>query len=793
MNIYKFEEIRSQLLELIKKQVLVPVLGAGFTRGEITYDNIKVPDGAKFKTIMIKELIKHKDLEVLKSQLEAYNFNQVSDYFFNEEFVSIENRKKLLRENFLSIKLPYIKKQFLNRVAWPYIYTFNIDNAIEGNSSYIPVVPYKQLEVNARDAGCVYKIHGDVVHEITYKETSSLIFSESQYIASLMKNASMLNFLRSDLFDNNLIFIGCRLESEIDLMYALSNTVDEYNEGAMRILVTRNIPENVLEEHHYKKYGINTIIQIDDYNEFYREMNKLITDVEISSTNNKNEDIYKINLVTTLQSSKDENLKYLLQNENQKISKNTLIKPDFTIERTILHNIFQSIEKNPITVVKGRRFSGKSYLILNIADKYKQKNIYYFPSTMKIDKKTLESLLEQENILILFDSNVLDQELAFFINSSFQEIKDQNNSVLVLCNNMEIDIANTFINLNYNFEFYYELSNRFNQLEITEINQKLSLLGIVEFKGKSTLLDNIYTSKKIYSDKSDTLNIDDISKKEAQILIILSVFDKVYTPVCVALGMDTREWNAFVEKFTPLLELVETNATEREQHSRYKIVVNSKVWLIQLLKAYHWKITQPEILSNIQTIIKTFKNHGQHKLIQQRVMMLDSLNTIMGKEEGSYKLMRYIYENLQDQLSDSPDYWLQRAKVIYKLEKYKEDSVVDAIDYAKKAFHDGNRNRTVNNAEFMVALLYGKLCDMQKFQNIDNIVEAITWFENAIKTHEHNKEYVNSMLESKNFKGGTFTKFCNYLETGNKPSTLLEMRNEITRILNYKTTYKKSN
>lgn len=786
MDIYTFDEIRSQLLELIKNQVLVPVLGAGFTRNEQTKTAMYVPDGSTFKEIMISKLIEHNSLANLQTELKKYNFNQVSTYFFDDDFVSVEDRKLLLREYFLDVKLPYVKKNFLDRSAWPYIYTFNIDDAIENNSSYRPVLPYKQLDPKARDAGCVYKIHGDVFHEITYNESSSLIFSEPQYIASLMKNQSMLNFLRSDLFDNNLMFIGCSLESEIDLMYALSSNADEYNTGAMRILVTRTIPKNVLEEHNYKKYGINTIIQVDDYNLFYNQINQLIKEASANDDDTNTLDIYKVGDIRVLNATKDDNLEYLLQNTNSYVQNNKIIKPDFVIERTITDNILKSINVNPITVLRGRRFSGKSYLALNIAEKNRQKNFYYFPSIMKIDKKTLESLLLLENSLIFFDSNVLDQELAFLINKSYLQLKNNNTSVVIICNNTEIDIANTFLHLNYDYEFYYEVNNRLNKSELDNINQNLSKLGIVEFKSRSTLLDNIYNMREIYSDKAVSSLTENINFKEAQILIILSVFDKVYTPVCIALGMNRSDWNAFVQKFTPLIELIETTSAEREQHSRFKIVVNSKVWLNQLLKAYHWNINQSQILYNIQTIIETFKTHGQYQLIQQRVMMLDSLNSIMGKEGGSYKLMRYIYEELQEQLSDSPDYWLQRAKVIYKLEKYNQNSVEDAIDYAKKAYHDGQRTRTVNNAEFMVALLYGKLCIMQKFNDNNNILSAIEWFSQAIKTHEYNKDYVNSMLENRQARRGTFITFCNYLDKGAKPAKLLNMKKEITLILTYK-------
>lgn len=788
MDIFKFEDVKGQLLELMRKQSLVPVLGAGFTRNEKTKDNDFVPDAERFKSIMIEHLIKNEKLSELEEELKKLDFNKVSNYFFDNEFFPLQDRKAILRKYFLNVILPYNKKNFLNKDIWPYIYTFNIDDAIEANSLFRPVMPYKKLDMTARDAGCVYKIHGDVFHEITYEESSNLIFSEPQYIASLIKNQSMLNFLKSDLFDNNLMFIGCSLDNEIDLMYALSSNADEYNIGAKRILVTRILPKNALEEFNYKKHGINTIIHVDNYNDFYNSLISLMEEVEKEIEDNSN--LYKISTVNKLNLDKDKNLEFLLQNKEFYVNTDKdeqLVHPYFTIERTIINRILESVNTNPITVIKGRRFSGKSYLSLNIAEKNKVKTFYYFPSTMKIDRNTLITLLQYKNSLIFFDSNVLDQELALLLKKSFEKLENNNTSVIVVCNNMEIDIANTFLSIDrYEYNFYYELYNKFDNDETQKINHKLSQMGIVAFKERITLLDNIYSLRVVYPNKLLDIAVDNITYEEAQLLIILSVFDKIYTPVCVALGIDRTGWTAFVNKFSPIVELVYTSFAEREQHSQYKIVVNSKIWLNKLLKNYHWQINQTEILNNIETIIKTFKGHGQYQLIQQRVMMLDSLNDIMGKEGGSYKLMNYIYTELQDLLADSPDYWLQRAKVIYKLEKYDIKKVEDAIDHAKKAYYDGNRLKTIHNAEFMVALLYAKLCIMQKFHNTDNILEAINWFHKAIETHETNREYVNSMLETRNTKLGTFKKFTDYLDTGKKPKEILTLQNEVYTILKYK-------
>lgn len=785
MEIVEFALIKDILAEMLKGKKLVPVIGAGFTRNETTAKGKKVPDGNELTKLIINEIIKNPEYTDLASELHKKNFNQVSTYFFNDSVVQESQRREFLKEYFLDIQLPTVKKNILDISVWPYIYTLNIDNAIERNSEFRKILPYKSIHENTRDAGCVYKVHGDVEHEVFYQEDTNLIFSEPQYVRSLLKNESMLTFLKTDLRDNNLIFIGCSLENEIDLMFAFLGEDTKYNEGAKRILVTRRTPSNKLQELDYEKYGINVILKIDDYADFYKSFNDLIKNINFEQNILTKLAAYEITEISELKYDKDANLTYLLQNTNKIKQENCLIKPAYLIERNIANDILKSANTNPITIVKGRRFSGKSSLVSNIFEKNKSKKLYYFPSSIKIDESIINELNELSNALIIFDSNTLDQELALSIKRNCTLFQSNKNSIIILCNNMEIDIANTFLMLSYD-NFYFDISNRLNSIETNLINSKLSPLGIIKFKENKTILDNVYYMRKTYPDKAiQLLDNYDIKDIEAQLLIILSIFDKVYIPVCVALGMNTQEWYAFIEKFSPIVDLEETNYIEREQHSRFKITVNSKIWLNKILKDYHWSVSERKILDNIKRIVQVFINHGQYQLIQRRVMLFDSLNEIMGKEGGSFKLMRFIYEGLHKDLGDLPDYWLQRAKVIYKLEKYDTRSVKDAIDFARKAQDDGERQRTISNAEFYEALLYGKLCSMEKYTNYENIIEAIKCFYKAIKNHEYNKDYVNSMLENSKSKKGVFSSFCGYLSNGEKTSQLLHYKFEINEILKY--------
>ena len=53
---------------------------------------------------------------------------------------------------------------------------------------------------------------------LTYEDAKSEVFTQKQYVDSLKSNESLLNKLHHDSRYQNLIFIGCSLDDEIDLL-----------------------------------------------------------------------------------------------------------------------------------------------------------------------------------------------------------------------------------------------------------------------------------------------------------------------------------------------------------------------------------------------------------------------------------------------------------------------------------------------------------------------------------------------------------------------------------------------
>lgn len=119
--------------------------------------------------------------------------------------------------------LPVQHSRLIN-CRWRYLYTLNYDDAIESASDNLEVlIPYfgqnrKWLEKKR----CLYKIHGDAAKFLHTGESKYFIMSRGQYLAAMEDeaNQAMHHNLETDFSSNSLIFFGCSLLDELDILLA---------------------------------------------------------------------------------------------------------------------------------------------------------------------------------------------------------------------------------------------------------------------------------------------------------------------------------------------------------------------------------------------------------------------------------------------------------------------------------------------------------------------------------------------------------------------------------------------
>lgn len=198
-------EIVDLLSNCFSNNNLIPIIGSGFTVGCQTKARKRVPSGTQLSDKMIEMIVEEKKLTVdKKEKLKLKKFSEISDFFFNDEWVDKERRNKYLIESFDGVELDSQKKGFIRDIKWPYIYTLNADDAIENCSEYKVALPYDvHLSFESKNHPTLYKIHGDIQYEMRH-EVSRLIFKRSDYLTSLESNRRMLELLQLDFKEKNM-------------------------------------------------------------------------------------------------------------------------------------------------------------------------------------------------------------------------------------------------------------------------------------------------------------------------------------------------------------------------------------------------------------------------------------------------------------------------------------------------------------------------------------------------------------------------------------------------------------
>ena len=125
MKVVNFTQIKDELINNMRRKMLIPVIGSGFTRGCDAYKG-KVPSGKDYSEYMIRKLVAH--LSPTQAEIDSLkkdSFSNISDIYHRA--VPISAQKEYLKFNFTKVKLEDVKRKFLGPF-WPYIYTLNIDD-----------------------------------------------------------------------------------------------------------------------------------------------------------------------------------------------------------------------------------------------------------------------------------------------------------------------------------------------------------------------------------------------------------------------------------------------------------------------------------------------------------------------------------------------------------------------------------------------------------------------------------------------------------------------------------------
>lgn len=665
-----YSEVKLEIQQQLKRAALIPVLGSGFTRG-CTSRRGTVPSGDDYKNYMINQIMKERGYD--DSKRDNYEKKQFSDIAtIYHAIIPKEEQRNYLRNNFTNVELSSDKRKFLD-INWPYIYTLNTDDAIEKNSRYTTVVYSNRNlwdEIFANEK-CTIKLHGHIDDILTYEDSNCEIFDLPQYVQSLNDNRILLDKLKHDYEFLNLIYIGCSLSNEIDLLSIASKSTISGNR--YYCTVTPPDEDNLLM---LSTYGITHCVIFNSYDEIYTELT--ISAEEAEKIEKSDLDKYKTFDFKELQDGFDMNKAYLFHGKTLIDKERRVLLPSFFTSREITDKLAKNIKNKGTQILVGSGCSGKTYVTIDLARRVVDKDVFVFQSRERINDDAFSALLSKENCLIITDSKALsEQQIEDIIRSDLERVKRQNSFVIVE-NKSNRDLISLLSLLRMtgaikkNELIPYQLKNRLTAEKSKELNEKLVKSSFGIFSEGKTISDNIIdiSTRLIQKSKFDRIVPKMETVKEVACLVVLATKEKIYSEEVVILNLE-EEFISQKKKAFPLIEDEGTWDFEisRGNNSPMKYVVNAEFWLYnQLSKFAKVSSGQKKIIEAYQYIVQKIIEHygkpdlkrGEKNARYKEYILFDNINQIF-VSQGNV-LIRGIYEALSDLLSTDPNYLHQRAK-----------------------------------------------------------------------------------------------------------------------------------
>lgn len=723
MKTVKLQDIKDKLIVEFRRRNLIPIIGSGFTRDEKSKKG-HVPDVKKCCDDMINLIIKN-DSGYKKEFFPKDDLSKVSRTFFKR--VSKDDKRKYWRDFYTEVRLSKIKKDFLN-IDWMYIYTLNVDDAIEKNSKYTEVINIKHdvSDDIFDEKDCVIKLHGDANYCVKYSE-DELIFDVAQYVNSITTNKCLLAKLKNDYMSNNLLYIGCSLSSELDILSSVNN-IESIDKD--RYFVTNENIDNVAIDN-LESYGINCIIKVDKYQDFYKEIYSIWSE----SKKIIEEDLRFFNYQKSMVKATFEDNKPYLFDGKEIIENNNVVMPYFYIKRSNIRKTLGKIFRKQITFIHGSICSGKSYFITELALNLSNEKVYFFKSKETLNESAFMKIMRTKNAIIFMDNKCLLPDQLEKLLRNYDLLK--RNSiffVIAMDNNKEYKDKMFYLqNLGIEFDCNNEyLKTRLDEKETKQISKKLIECHIAPFKDSYSIIDNIVALSEEYhlDNKYDNFIPNMSTPKELAAMIILLHKNKVYS-YDVAIFDLFSEFQEAVKMSENLICLENTRKFEvsKKNNSEFKYVLYADFWLRRCMnriavdqnydliaEAYGYIVEK--IVGRLGGPDLTYKSNDNSKKMRlyKEYILFDNIDDIFKyKENTDINLILCIYKKLNKYLSSEENFLHQFAKCYIRccIEARKNDDKILYLDEATRCINVAihmfsERFETSNNEKVLISLDHAK-------------------------------------------------------------------------------------
>lgn len=778
MQIVDFNDVRTTIIENIRKKMLIPILGSGFTQGCNALQG-NVPSGSDYKKYMIDSIQTSGDFTAEELQsLHSEPFSSVSNIY--HQVVPQEKQRKYLKENFTTVSVDSSKRNFLS-IPWPYIYTLNIDDAIERNSSFSHVIhSNRPVQNNIFDEfPCVIKLHGDIAEMLNYEDSISEVFDQNQYIASLHKNQSLLSKLTHDFSYQNLLYIGCSLSDEIDLISVSVSSIP--HENARFFCTTTHLTH--LDKIKLERHKITHCVIFNSYQEIYDLIYTAAQEAEKIAPSEL--DNYRVCTFSRLPEKFELNKSYLFYGKSLINKDRSITFPYFFISRSITDQLIKNVNKYRLQFLLGSACSGKTYIAFDFASRIRDRDVFVFESKESLSDNALQSLIDRGNCLIVADSNTLNMQQIEELPREIEKLQRQNVSILIIEEKSNHSLSSLLRLLEMTGVIeqksipLLEVSNKFSKSEVDTLNRLLVTATLEVFTESKSLADNIIETSRHLIQKNRFDKIVPRLSNERQIacLIALAIENKIYSMRASDLDL-IPEIDEQVRFSKPLIELESTWSFETtpSNNAPVKYVINAEYWLYDQLNEFsklqgsHELIIRAyrHIISRLVTIYGQPDLMYGNKYAQYKPYILfDNINRIF-KSHSSQGLVlaRKIYESLNDFLSSDPNYMHQRAKCYIRSARF-EKAASDKLKFFEKAYryasvsysvfnkrYEDTKNEklyiSLSHVEYTRALILCHQARINKYKIFAENTQAVQILHHALSSDYNSYDYAKKDIDNYN-------------------------------------------
>jgi len=761
MNIYNFsvkkdrEKLRDLFEIYFQKRNLVPFFGSGFTKGCHARGGC-VPSVDELKNRLIQTVAEIEGYtEDDRMDLARKKLTQVSEHFwqamehapdesFRADFFSyIENHFSGVHD------LSEEKRQIID-CSWRYLYTLNYDDSLERASQNLlcvaPFAPQNKQWLSQKR--CLYKLHGDVARYLLTGDDRLCILSLTQYLDALKdpSNDDMREKLESDFSSNNLIFIGCSLIDELDLLFTSEMRLSQKKKqnSDTHSYYVRYIGKDTpaltkVELSEFEQFSITDIIEVsaESMAEFYSFV-RYVSDAAAALKESDSLSPYMgFSFAMRDPHDREANIKYLFYSReiHPKPDTKQIMLPSFFIRRRVGADIISDIDagRGNLHILRGSYINGKTYILIDILRQFQSRSIYYFHSGTEISDGFLHKLTGMRDTILLFDEHTVSFEQISSLTKAGLNSLEKNHSHAVVAVNKDSGIFtqhyyDAFPLLEGRVMIYHltkELKNDDIYKEFDDFSREVGKLGVPPPKPKSSFLDfmiqmddaSIHQNHASLPDVHIFNETDQAEKLKT--LILFANQESISIPQANIMGVDAALYNLCstpgVNKAIQKEYLTEAELATETHHS-LRFLVNSKYWVYKCLSEYaankkNYEAIAQAYYSIVNTIQRKYGfNTGKtvRKNYFQEVKPYYFMDTIQFtffgfiERGGSLSLSQMIYDKLLPLVRDDYQYLHQKAKCLLWSSNYEHDTqkrqelLSAAFQQINRAYELANQSQSQN-------------------------------------------------------------------------------------------------